>query len=480
MSDTDTSLNPSGISAIDQSLKAPVLVFLLSSAKWLVFATIFGYLAAWKSHNQAFLDSFSFLTTGRVQAAYTAILVYGFACNLAFGVAIWMMARLSGSEVRAGLTLIIAGAFWNIALTVGVVGILIGDLRAFEFLELPAYIAAPMAMASTLISIWGIMLFTNRTNKDVYASQWFIIAALFVFPWIQIVAKIMLGSDASSGVSQALVASWFAGNLTWLWFGAIAVAGLYYLIPKLSGSRLLSYSLSHIGFFALIFAGSWAGVARLVGGPFPSWIITAGIVASILMLIFFAITGINFVGTLWQSGANSENNDVLLFAKFASYALLISGIGATLLSLRGIAEVTQFTILLDAHRFLVIYGVFSMTAFGLVYYLVPQFMGRDWPMRFLISSHFWISFIGILLIVVPLAIGGWKQGSAMMDASIPFSEVVRKTSYYMAARSMGWIFLGVGHCAFILNLFSILKPDCDSCIEELTRTETEPVGGVES
>ncbi len=198
------------------------------------------------------------------------------------------------------------------------------------------------------------------------------------------------------------------------------------------------------------------------------------------MLIFFAITGINFVGTLRQSGASAEGNDVLLFAKYASYALLISGIGATLLSLRGIAEVTQFTVLLDAHRFLVIYGVFTMAAFGLVYYILPQIMGRDWPMGFLIPSHFWISFIGILLIVVPLTIGGWKQGAAMMDATIPFSEVVRKTSYFMVARSMGWIFLGLGHCAFILNLFSILKPDCDSCIEELTRTETEPVGGVES
>lgn len=480
MSATDTSLNPSGTSAVDQSLKAPVMIFLLSGAKWLVFATIFGYLAAWKSHNQDFLDSISILTTGRVQAAYTAIFVYGFACNLAFGVSIWLMARLSGSEVRAGLTLILAGAVWNIALTVGVVGILIGDLRAFEFLELPAYIAGPMALSSIVVSVWGIMLFTNRTNKDVYASQWFILAALFVFPWIQIVAKVTLSANPLHGVGQAISASWFAGNLTWLWFGSIAVAGLYYLIPKILGERLLSYSLASIGFFTLIFAGSWTGVARLVGGPVPAWIITSGIVASILMLIFFAITGINFVGTLRQHKDKAEDDVVLLFAKFAAYALLISGIGATLLSLRGIAEVTQHTVLLDAHRFLVLYGVFSMTAFGLVYYIVPKILDREWPMEFLVSSHFWISVIGIVLIVVPLAIGGWKQGAAMMDASVPFSDVVRKTSYFMAARSMGWIFLAIGHGAFILNLISILKPDCDSCIEELTRTETEPVGGVES
>ena len=480
MSATDTSLNPSGTSAIDQSLRGPLLFFIIAGAKWLILATIFGYLASWKSHNQDFLDSISLLTTGRVTAAYTAIFVYGFACNFAFAISLWLMARLSGSEVQYGFTLIIASIFWNVALTVGVVGILIGDLRVFEFLEFPAYVAAPMAIATIVISIWGILLFLNRSNRDVYASQWFIIAALLVFPWIQIVAKFMLGANAVPGVVQALVAGWFAGNLTWLWFGAIAVAGLYYLIPKILGTRLLSYSLAQFGFFTLIFAGSWIGVARLVGGPVPAWVISAGIVASILMLIFFAVTGINFVGTLWQAGGNGQDSAVLPFVKFASYALLISGVAATLLSLRGIAEVTQFTILLDAHRFLVLYGVFTMTAFGLVYYLVPKIMGREWPMDFLVSTHFWLSCIGIILVVVPLTIGGWKQGAAMMDASIPFSEVVRKTSYFMIARSMGWIFLGIAHGAFILNLLSILKPDCDSCIEELIRSESEPVGGVES
>jgi cytochrome c oxidase cbb3-type subunit 1 len=476
----ESSLNPSGTSAIDKSLKAPVLIYLLAGIKWLFLASIFGYLASWKSHNPEFLNGWSFLTVGRVQAVYTTVFVYGFGCNLAFGAGLWLIARLSGSEIRHNIVLIIAAVFWNIALTFGVVGIFMGDLQAFEFLELPSYVALPLFLSSLVVCVWGIICFKDRTNSEVYASQWFVLAAFLAFPWIQIVALIMLYMNPAPGVVQALVASWFAGNLIWLWFGAIAVAALYYLIPKILGTRLLAYSLAQFGFYVLVFAGTWTGAARLVGGPFPAWIVTAGIVASLLMLSFFVITGINFCGTVWQNRSRVFANGTALFAGFASLALLISGIGATLLSLRGVAEVSQFTILLDAHRFLILYGVFGMTMFAFVYHALPKIIDREWPMDFLISSHFWISFIGIVMLVIPLALGGWKQGVAMNDASIAFSEVVRTTSYWMVARSMAWIFLTLGHLAFILHLIVMFKPDCDHCLEELTRTEPETIGGVES
>lgn len=480
MNSTQTSLNSSGTSAIDSSLKAPVLVFLLSGLKWLILASVFGYLASWKSHNAEFFNDWAFLTFGRVQAVYTAAIVYGFGCNFAFAASLWLMAKLSGSEIRYNLALIIAAVFWNIALTVGVVGILMGDLRVFEFLELPSYVGLPLFLASLAICVWGIICFKERTNQDVYASQWFLLAAFLAFPWIQLVAQIMLVANPAPGVVQALVASWFASNLVWLWFGAIAVATLYYLLPKILGRALPSYGLAKIGFIVLVVAGTWTGAARLVGGPFPAWVITAGIVASILMLIFFVVTGINLLGSVLQNLTQVFQNGVLLFTGFSSLALLISGIGAALLSLRGVAEITQFTILLEAQRFLILYGVFSMAMFAFVYHALPKLLGREWPMKFLITSHFWISFVGIVLLVIPLALGGWKQGAAMIDATIPFTDVVRQTSYWMVGRSMAWIFLTLGHLALFLNVLSILRPDCETCLDDLIRSESDTMEGVES
>ena len=481
MSLTETSLNRSGTAAIDSSIKAPALVYLISGAKWLFLASILGYMASWKLHNPEFLNSCSFLTVGRVQAAYTTALFYGFGCNFAFAVSLWLIARTSGTAISNGLALIIASIVWNIALTVGLVGIFMGHLNAFELLELPSYVGTPLFLSSLVVSVWGILCFKNRSHTDVYASQWYLILAFLAFPWIQMVAKIMLFVNPAPGVVQTLVASWFASNLLWLWFGAIAVATLYYLIPKILNTQIASYNIAYLGFLTLVFAGTWTGAASVVGGPFPAWIITTGITASLLMVIFFVITGINFVGTLRQNGSDVDDNGTLLFVKFSAYAILVSGLGAALLSLRGVAEVTQFTILLDAHRFLIFYGGFSMAMFAAVYHFLPKLLGRAWPMEFMISSHFWISFVAIIMLVVPLTLGGWKQGSAMLDATIPFAEVVKNTSYFMVARSMAWIFLTIGHLGFIMHLIVMLKPDCDACLEDLTHIDSEPAeGGAQS
>ena len=163
MSSMESNLTLSGTAAIDRSNKAPFLVYLFSALKWLFFASIFGYLASWKTHNPEFLNSWSFLTVGRVQAVYTAAFVYGFGCNIAFAVSLWLIARLSGTEIRFRLVLIIAAVFWNLALTVGVVGIFMGDLNPFEFLELPSYVGLPLFLSSLIVCVWGIACFKNRS-----------------------------------------------------------------------------------------------------------------------------------------------------------------------------------------------------------------------------------------------------------------------------------------------------------------------------
>lgn len=479
MSALETSPELRGTSAVDNSLKGPVLFLLISGAKWLILASILGYLVSWKSHNPGFLNGCELLTIGRVQAAYTTAFLYGFGCNISFAIGLWLIARLSGTPIGHGLVLILASICWNLALTVGLVGILMGHLNAFEFLELPSYVAPPLFISSLVFSIWGILCFKNRTNEITYAAEWYLVAAFLAFPWINLATKTMLFIKPSSGVVQALVASWFANNFLWLWFGSLAIAALYYLVPKLLSKAVLSYNLAILGFVLLIFVGSWMGAARLVGGPFPAWVITSGIAASITMVAFFAITGINFFGTLWRNRKSHSENGILLFVWFSSLALLISGLLTAFISLRGVAEVTQFTIFLDAHRFLIFYGVFSMAAFAVVYYMLPRLLERDWPMEFMISSHFWLAFVGTILLVVPLTLGGWQQGAAMLDATVPFSEVVRHTSYWMVGRSAAWIFLSLGHLGFIMHLFVMLKPECDACFEELTRIDSEKVEGTE-
>src|SRR5256885_2910065 len=57
------------------------------------------------------------------------------------------------------------------------------------------------------------------------------------------------------------------------------------MIPKVIGRPVYSYHLAAIGFWTYALFASWTGMQRLVDGPFPAWMITASIAASILTLI---------------------------------------------------------------------------------------------------------------------------------------------------------------------------------------------------
>ena len=474
---TSGSLGPTGNADIDRSGQLPFLAFTLSGWIWLVAASCFGFLTFWKAHNPGFLNAETWLSYGRIAPAFNAMLVYGFACNFAFGLGIWIISRLSRRPTSYPIILTAASTLWNGGVTIGIFGILRGEIGVFEYLELPGYVIPVILAGLLLISVWVILTFLNRRAASVYASQWYLLAGFLAFPWVMLIAATMLFAFPTAGVAQSLVANWYAGSLLWLWFGSIGAALLYYLIPKLSGKPILTYDLARFGFLALALAGAWTGTARLAGGPFPAWIITVGIASGLLLLVFFIITGINFIGPICSAPGAFSRNPTLQFAFVGALSLLFSGLAAALLPLRSINEIVQFTIAWDAQHFLILYGFFSMVAFAGVYYALPRILQRDWPMTFMIQTHLYSAVIGLLLVVLPLALGGWKQGLAMNDPSVPFVEVVRTSTVWMLGRSMGWLWIIFGHFAFSLNLILILVEKCKSiCCPPQTHPRTAVEG----
>ena len=96
------------------------------------------------------------------------------------------------------------------------------------------------------------------------------LAAVFWFPWIYLVAMFMIFWSPATGVVQPIVNWWFGHNVLGLWFTPVAVGTAYYLIPKIIGRPIHSYYLSIIGFWSLALFYSWAGMHHLIGGPIPA------------------------------------------------------------------------------------------------------------------------------------------------------------------------------------------------------------------
>ena len=441
---------------IDQSTRQAALLFFTCSLVWLMVGTLFALIASVKLHHPSFLGNVEMLTFGRARSAHLNSVAFGWANNAIFGILLWLMARLSQQKLQHGGLLLIAGLFWNIGLVIGVTGILNGGLTSVEWLEMPRYVAPLLAFSYALISIWGILAFIHRRSHHVYVSQWYILAALFWFPWLYTTAQTMIMWAPARGTVQSITNWWFGHNVLGLWYSPLALAATYYFIPKVLGRPIHSYYLSVLGFWSLALFYNWAGVHHLVGGPIPIWLISAGIVASVMMVIPVVVTAINHHMTVVGSFGHVWASPTLRFVVFGAMSYTLASLIGSAMALREINQVTHFTHLTVGHAHHGAYAFFTMVCFGSIYFIMPRLLQREWPSAALIHIHFWGCALGITLMVVALHIGGWIQGMQMNNPEVLFLDLMKNTIPYLHARSASGMLLFIGHTAFFINFFWML------------------------
>jgi cytochrome c oxidase cbb3-type subunit I len=468
-SSPDASAPRAELTAIDASTKTPALFFLCSSLLWLLAGTVFALIASFKMHTPNFLGDAEWLTFGRVRTAHLNAVIYGWAINASFLVIVWLMARLARSVLRHPALLLTAGAFWNIGVTIGIVGILLGDNTSVEWLEMPPYATPLLFVSYALIGVWAVIMFRFGRSPHIYVSQWYLLAALFWFPWIYSVAQIMLFWAPARGTVQSLVNWWFAHNLLGLWVTPVGLAAVYYFLPKVLGKPIHSYYLSVLGFWSLAIFYNWAGVHHLVGGPVPAWVQSAGIAASLMMLIPVVVTGINHHMTMIGSFGALKYSPTLRFIVFGAVNYTLTSIIGSFMSLRSWAEITHFTQHTVAHSHHGLYAFFTMVMFGSIYYILPRLLLKEWPSAWLISLHFWTTAVGSMIMVLILTVGGFHQGLLMNTPSlanklglqadadpVAFLKIVEIMSNYLWWRSISGMLIFVGHIAFAVSVIWML------------------------
>jgi cytochrome c oxidase cbb3-type subunit 1 len=456
-----------GLGVVDRSVRFPVLVLMSLSLLWLLGATVLFVIASFKLHTPGFFSDWEWLTYGRVRPAATTAMIYGWAMNAGFALAVWMMARLSRAKLLHGGLIIVGALFWNIGVKAGIFGILIGKGMPYEWMALPAFSGLLLLVAYILMAVWVVNTFRYRQEKHVYVSQWFLLAALFSFPWVFSVAQIMLVQAPVRGTLQALVSVWYTQNLIGLWLMPIGLAAAYYFIPKVLGKPIHSYHLAVVGFWSL--AVTWAGPSRLVGGPVPAWVISAGIVGCVLMLIPVIVTTVNLHLTSLGSFREIWNSPTLRFVVFGSIAFSLVGLLWAVTAFRSVAGIIHFTLVDEGLTQLAVYGFFSMTVFGGFYFIVPRLLEKEWPSASLISLHFWSAFIGVTILVIGLFIGGVVQGLWMNDPGThpEWITIVESLVPYLLTGTVGWILILLGHLAFATSFVWML-------IQPRTREATLP------
>jgi cytochrome c oxidase cbb3-type subunit I len=449
-------LEPASIApaAIDASCRLPLVVLFLGAAVWLLGASAFGLIASIKFHAPGFLADTAWLTYGRVHPASTNSMLYGFCVPAGLGVALWMLARLGRTALAAPWLVVVGALCWNLGVMAGVLGVLRGGSTGFENLELPPYAAALVFLGYLMIAVWGVLPFHQRRERQDYVSQWFLVAALFWFPWTYSTANLLLLAFHVRGMAQAVIAWWYSNNLTGVWFGLVGLAAIFYYVPKLSSRQLHSRYLALLAFWMLILFGSWGGIPATA--PVPAWMPVSSAFATAVGIILLIAVALNLHRTLQGKWSLLQSSPSLWFIGFGLGAFLLAGLIRVATALPTISRVTQLTWFTPGRELLSSYGFFTMVMFGAIYYIVPQLVGSKLPSAILVRAHFWTAAAGVLLSVVPLAVGGILQGIRLQHAQIPFSEITRGTLPFLRISTTGDLLLALGPLMLLVNLGGLL------------------------
>ena len=442
--------------AIDASCRGPVLYFFGSAVFWLLTGSLLALIASVKLHSPYFLTGSAELTFGRVRMAHLQSVGIGWASLATVAAALWLMCRLSRAELIYPKLLYVACGLWNVGVFLAVAGILLGDAQSVEWLDAPKYAPPFFVAALGIVSAWTVAVFRRRREAHVYVTQRYILGAMFWLPWMYTVAVVMIFWIPSTGVVQPIVNWWFGHNYLGLWMTPAALGSAYYVIPKIVGRPVHSYYLSIIGFWSLALFYSWAGMHHLIGGPIPAWLSSASTVGSVMMLIPVIAVAMNHHMTMVGNFHRLRYSPALRFTVFGAISYTMVSVQGSIEALKDFSEVAHFTHYTVAHAHLGGYAFFTMTMFGLFYYMVPRLTGREWASPGLIRLHFWCAAVGITIYFVGLSIGGWWQGRMLNNPNVGFGKIVEYLKPHYLSRSIAGTLMTVGHLAFaalvVMNL----------------------------
>lgn len=444
---------------VDYSGRIPLLILITCSLLWLAFSLFTGVFASVKMHAPGMLANVGALTYGRVAAVSSSTFLYGFAIQAGIACALWLFARLGKSYLMLPSGTIIAALAWNIVLLIGVIEVFGGNMNQFPTLQLPYWTATAFFVIFIVLGLSGLLTYIARTERDSYPSTWFLFAAFFSFAWVLTAAWLLLGYYPVCGIFQPIIATWYANSLINLVLAPIALALVFYFVSKLSQEPLYSYSLAATGFWFYILFAPATGFQNLAA--VPNWMPSLSAVVNLILLLPAISFGINWYRTCSRAPKTNKNVDPAgKYMKFAAFAFLLGAFLITLISCPVVDTVVGLTLFIPGVSQWILYGFIAMAFFAGIMHIAPRLTETDWPSLKLGSVHYWLTVIGLVVLVLGLLIGGVVQGQAINNPAVAPVQISKKVVPFIGVSTLGLLLLLIGQLALLINLFSMFKNAC--------------------
>lgn len=456
---------PCTADVITRSGKLAFLGLFAGAGGWLVLAGLFSLVASVKMHSPTLLADCAWMSYGRLKGAANGMLMFGFGTQAAVAVSLWLVAILGRTKVRLSALTLGISKLYNLAIFIGVVGIMYGDASGFAGFEFPRYASGLLLFAFMALALPVFITLHNRTERQLYPSLWFVIGGMFWFAWICSTGVLLLQVFPVRGILSAAVQGWVVNGLTMVWLLPISIAVILYLIPSLSGATMPSRLTAVLGFWGIAFLAPWGGIAS--GTPLPSWVGAVSTAASALIIVPILCVCYNVAGMKPVRSNNPIDRTSGRFVDFSFLCLLILGVFTAINSFASVSAITQFTYMVDALRVLAIYGVAGSALFAVAYQVISKLAPScDVYVRFA-GMHFQVFRLGVIVSVVSFAFAGLKQGQALANPALSFMDSTLSAKMMFRLSTTGDLILLIAGCLFMIYVVGMtvrsLLVDWKSC-----------------
>jgi len=407
------------------------------------------------------------LSYGRLRPLHTNAVIFAFGGSALFATSYYAVQRTCQVRLFCGPLASFTFWGWTAVIVLAAITLPMGYTSGKEYAELewPIDLLIAVVWVSYAVVFFGTI--AKRKTPHIYVANWFFGAYILTVAILHIVNSAempispwsMKSYSAYAGVQDAMVQWWYVHNAVGFFLTAGFLGMMYYFVPKQAGRPIYSYRLSIVHFWALIFTYMWAGPHHLHYTALPDWTQSLGMLFSLILLAPSWGGMINGMMTLSGAWHKLRDDPILKFLIVSLSFYGMSTFEGPMMSIKTVNALSHYTDWTVGHVHSGALGWVAFISIGCIYYLIPRMFGRVemWSTR-LITAHFWIATLGVVLYISSMWIAGVMQG-LMWRATNPdgtltyaFVESVKATYPFYAIRLLGGTLFLVGMLLMAWNV----------------------------
>jgi cytochrome c oxidase cbb3-type subunit 1 len=476
--------SPRFIAAKKKAVKRPdvapqltklILWYLGTATFWLVLGTSIGEYLGIKFVSPD-VDHISWLSFGRLRPVHTNMVFWGWSSLAMIGLGYYVVSTVSNTAVVSLKWAWYALFFINAAVILGSISLMVGINNAGgEYREYiwPIMLLFAIGIVITLINY--LQIIARRKTKEIYISNWYIVAAIMFIIVIALVGYLPFWQN---GLGESIAQGYYMHQAVGMWFMLFNLGLIYYFLPQQLNTPIYSYSLGILAFWTQILFYTLIGTHHFIFSAIPWWLQTVAIIGSMGMLIPVFAGTTNFLMTFKGNFHKIGWSYTLPFYLVGIIFYFTGSFQGTAEAFRSTNLYWHFTDFTVAHSHLTMYGIIAFMLWASIYTLVPRLTGKE-PKQSLVGAHFWMALIGLLFYIVPLMIGGTLKGMTWQEGR-PFIDSVVLMAPYWLWRAIGGSLMWASHLIFAYNLFTMIanREEIDlkkTVFEELDKLPVNPI-----